>query len=230
MRILLLCRDPKNVLRDPDSVAAALRDLGSGLELSGYDLRELAGAEERLPPTLVVIDAGDDLELARWCRGNLAGIPRLASLPTLLAVEVSRLGALDFAAGFDDFILLPIVPAELYARLRQLDWRTAAFGSDEVIKVGDLVIDIAAYEVTLRGRRLDFTHQEFELLRYLASNRGRVYSREQLLQKVWGYRPGSATRTVDIHIRRLRAKLGDRAGLIETVRNVGYKLRGPDEQ
>jgi len=151
----------------------------------------------------------------------------LGETPSLISVPLSKLSSLDFSIGFDDFILMPIVPAELYARLRQLDWQTASFGSDEIIKVGDLVIDIAGYEAHLHGRRLEFTHQEFELLRFLAQHRGRVFTRDQLLQKVWGYQYTGGTRTVDIHVRRVRAKLGSTAeGLIETVRNVGYKLRG----
>jgi len=125
--------------------------------------------------------------------------------------------------------LKPVVPAELYTRLRQLDWRSATFGSDDLIKVESLVIDVAGYEARVEGRRLELTHQEFELQRFLAQNRGRVYSREQLLSKVWGYRYYGGSRTVDIHVRRLRSKLGAVAGgLIETVRNVGYKMRGGD--
>ena len=150
----------------------------------------------------------------------------LADTPALVAVTVARLPALDFSVGFDDFVLMPLVPAELYARLRQLDWKTATFGSDEVLKIDDLLIDIAGYEVHLAGRRIDLTHQEFELLRFLAQHRGRVFTRDQLLERVWGYEYAGGTRTVDIHVRRVRAKLGAVAGgLVETVRNVGYKMR-----
>ena len=207
-------------------MAGVLRDLGCNVIAAGFDFDHLDSAElRRRPPNMVVVEAGYQVEMATICRRKLDSFPALADIPSIVAVEVARLPALDFAVGFDDFVLVPIVPAELYARMRQLDWRMAAFGSEEVIKVGELVIDIAAYEATLRGRRLDFTHQEFELLRFLAANRGRVYSRAQLLDKVWGYEPGAATRTVDIHVRRLRAKLGSFAGTIETVRNVGYKMR-----
>jgi DNA-binding response OmpR family regulator len=122
-------------------------------------------------------------------------------------------------------VLMPIVPAELYARMRQVDWRTATFGSDELLKIDDLVIDIAGYEVRLGGRRIELTHQEFELLRYLGQHRGRVFTREALLERAWGYRYAGGTRTVDIHVRRVRAKLGEAGSLIETVRNVGYKMR-----
>lgn len=181
---------------------------------------------EARPPTIVVFDAVDEVALAKRSRQAVATFEPLVDTPTLLITTVPKLSAIDFSIGFHDFMLTPIVPAELYARLRQLDWRTAAFGSDEVIKLGDLVIDLAGYEVHLAGRPIDFTHQEFELLRFLAQNRGRVYSREQLLQKVWGYAYGGGTRTVDIHVRRVRAKLGTTSGgLIVTVRNVGYKLR-----
>ena len=174
------------------------------------------------------MDAGDELGRAAQCRRKLDQIPSLSEIPTLLVVTVPRLPALDFSSGFDDFLLRPIVPAELYARLRQLDWRTSAFGSDEVIKIGDLHIDVSGYEVFLGGRRLDFTHQEFELLRFLAQHRGRVFTRDQLLQKVWGYQYAGGTRTVDIHVRRLRAKMGPVTGaLIATVRHVGYKMRAP---
>lgn len=224
---MVLCAEPELTHQDPDSVASILTDLGCRVVLGRFDLGDLDEEElvERTP-AIVVVDAGDELIRANRCRRKLGEYDPLSETPTLLAVTVPRLSALDFSVGFDDFVLRPIVPAELYARLRQLDWKTSAFGTDEVTKVGDLVIDVAGYEAHLNGRRLDFTHQEFELLRFLAQNRGRVFTREQLLQKVWGYKYTGGTRTVDIHVRRVRAKLGARAGgLIETVRNVGYKMR-----
>ena len=130
----------------------------------------------------------------------------LVEVPILIAVTVARLPALDFSIGFDDFVLMPIVPAELYARLRQLDWKAATFGSDEVIKIDDLVIDIAGYEARIGGRRIDLTHQEFELLRFLAQHRGRVFTRQALLERAWGYQYAGGTRTVDIHVRRVRSQ------------------------
>ncbi|MBI5477839.1 MAG: response regulator transcription factor [Deltaproteobacteria bacterium] len=154
-------------------------------------------------------------------------LPPFADVPVLVVLGVARLPALDFGAGADDFVLRPLVPAELYARVRQLDWRTSAFAGEEALKVGDLLLDLAGYEARLHGRRLELTHQEFELLKFLAQRRGRVYTREQLLAKVWGYSYGGGSRTVDIHVRRLRAKLGAAADLIVTVRHVGYKLVSP---
>jgi len=230
MRVVVLCAEPEAALRDDESAASVLQDLGCDVVTARFDAGDLN--EEALlarPATLCVIDAGDEIERGQRCLRKLQGFAPLAELPVLLITTVPRLPALDFSAGMADFCLRPVVPAELYARLRQLDWKSATFGSDEVIKVDDLVIDIAGYEAHLRGRRLDFTHQEFELLRFLAQNRGKVFTREQLLQKVWGYRYYGGSRTVDIHVRRVRAKLGMVAGgLIETVRNVGYKMRGSE--
>ncbi len=227
MRALVLCAVPESAFRDPESVASVLADLGCRVDVAPFDL---GGLEEQevasRPPVVVVVDAGDDIERATSSRRRISRFPPLEDTPTLVALELGKLPSLDFSAGFDDFVLRPLVPVELYARLRQIDWKSAAFGSDEVIKVGALVIDAGAYEAHYHGRQLELTHQEFELLRFLCQHPGRVFSREQLLQRVWGYDYVGSTRTVDIHVRRVRAKLGKAGGtLIETVRHVGYKLR-----
>ncbi len=230
MRVVVLCAEPELTDRDADSVSSILRDLGCDVLVGRFDLGLLDEADlHRRPATIVIVDAGDEIERGIRCLRKLGGSSPLAEVPAIIAVTLARLPALDFSVGASDFILKPVVPAELYARLRQLDWDSAAFGSDEIIKMGDLLIDVAGYETRLRGRKLALTHQEFELLRFLAQNRGKVFSRDQLLQKVWGYQYYGGTRTVDIHVRRLRAKLGaSMGGLIETVRNVGYKMRGAD--
>jgi DNA-binding response OmpR family regulator len=225
--VVVLCAEPEHALGDAESAASILTDLGCRVTLGRFDLGDL-DEEELLqrPATIVVVDAGEELDRGLRSKRKLGTFGPLAETPTVLVVTLARLAALDFSAGFHDFVLKPIVPAELYTRLRQLDWRTATFGSEEVIKAEELVINIAAYEAHLGGRKIDFTHQEFELLRFLAQHRGRVFTREQLLQKVWGYQYTGGTRTVDIHVRRVRAKLGPGPGdLIETVRNVGYKMR-----
>lgn len=226
VRAVVICAEPEPS-PDPGSVAGILSDLGCRItqgrfDLGGLDLDELATR----PPTVVVVEAGDDLGRAQKTIKRLRDDGPLVEVPILLAVTVARLPSLDFSIGFDDFVLMPLVPAELYGRMRQLDWKTATFGSEEVLKIDDLVIDIAAYEVRIAGRRIELTHQEFELLRFLAQHRGRVFTREALLERAWGYRYAGGTRTVDIHVRRVRAKLGDIGSVIETVRNVGYKLRG----
>ena len=121
-------------------------------------------------------------------------------------------------------------PAEVDARLRLLTTRGPAGvdGADGALRLGELVIDEATYMARLRGRPLDLTYKEFELLKYLAQHAGRVFTRAQLLQEVWGYDFFGGTRTVDVHVRRLRAKLGtEHEQMIGTVRNVGYKFVQP---
>ncbi|HEU0031546.1 MAG TPA: response regulator transcription factor [Kofleriaceae bacterium] len=222
----MICAEPDRAA-EPGTVTTLLAELGcratvGRFDLGGLDLEQLA----KQPPTVCIVEAADDVPRAHKTIKRLRDEGPLVEVPILVALTVARLPALDFSIGFDDFVLMPIVPAELYARMRQLDWRTATFGSDEILKIDELVIDIAGYEVRLAGRRIELTHQEFELLRYLAQHRGRVFTREALLERAWGYRYAGGTRTVDIHVRRVRSKLGETAGaLIETVRNVGYKMR-----
>src|SRR6185503_333214 len=224
MKVLLVTQSPDRAASEPESPAAALRDLGCDVRAIGFDL----GLDEddlvKDPVQILVVDARERLETGYACLKALRALEPLAGTPALICVTVQRLSGLDHRAA-DDFVLVPIVPAELYARLRQLDWRFAAFSAADRIKCGELEIDTSGYEAFVRDRKLDLTHQEFELLKFLAQNRGKVWTREQLLSKVWGYRYFGGTRTVDIHVRRLRAKLGSPSdAMIETVRNVGYKL------
>ena len=192
----------------------------------GFDLQginELTFAKS--PPQVIVLDVRERLESAYACLKSLRALPTLEATPALIAVTLARLSSVDFRAA-DDFVLVPIVPTELCARVRQLDWRFASFDAAVRLKIGDLHIDLAGYEAHLRDRRLELTHQEFELLKFLAQHPNKVWTREQLLSKVWGYRYFGGTRTVDIHVRRLRAKMGKQAeSMIETVRNVGYKMQ-----
>ena len=225
MKVLLVTQTPERSASEPESPAQALRDLGCDVRTFGFDLGLDEDDLAKDPPQVLLMDARERLETAYSCLKTLRELPPLASTPAMIAVTLPRLPSLDFRAA-DDFILVPVVPAELYGRLRQLDWRLSAFEAGERLKVGDLHIDLAGYEAHLRDRKLELTHQEFELLKFLAQHRGKVWTREQLLSKVWGYRYFGGTRTVDIHVRRLRAKLGAPAdGMIETVRNVGYKMR-----
>lgn len=226
MRVIVICGEPEQA-DEPGTVAAMVGELGCRATLGRFDLGGLdldAIAEQ--PPTVVIVEAGEDVARAQKSIKRMRDEGPLIEVPILLAVTVARLPSLDFSIGFDDFVLMPLVPAELYARMRQLDWRTATFGSDELLKIDELVIDIAGYEARLAGRRVELTHQEFELLRFLGQHRGRVFTREALLERAWGYRYAGGTRTVDIHVRRVRAKLGEAGAMIETVRNVGYKMRG----
>lgn len=137
--------------------------------------------------------------------------------------ELDRVGARDV---LDDFLLMPASGAELRRRLERALWRRFGVDEKDVVRCGALAIDLANYRVTVAGEPVVLTYKEYELLRTLAVNAGRVFTREQLLSRVWGYDYYGGARTVDVHIRRIRAKI-ETKGLrfIETVRNVGYRLR-----
>jgi DNA-binding response OmpR family regulator len=225
VRVIVICAEPERV-DEPGTVAVLLAELGCRATLGRFDLGGIdLDAVSEQPPTVVIVEAADDIGRAHKSIKRMRDAGPLVEVPILIAVTVARLPSLDFSIGFDDFVLMPIVPAELYARMRQLDWRTATFDTDEILKIGELLIDIPGYEARLAGRRVELTHQEFELLRFLGQHRGRVFTRDALLERAWGYRYAGGTRTVDIHVRRVRAKLGEHGTIIETVRNVGYKMR-----
>jgi DNA-binding response OmpR family regulator len=174
---------------------------------------------------VVLLDARRELVRAR----GLARVIRATGLrcPLLLVVTEGALAAVQADWGADDFVLDTAGPAEVDARMRLAIARTQADGEDtpDVVRDGDLVIEESTYTAKLRGQALDLTFKEFELLKYLAQHPGRVFTRAQLLQEVWGYDYFGGTRTVDVHVRRLRAKLGsEHESLIGTVRNVGYRF------
>jgi len=178
---------------------------------------------------IVIVDARMDLAGARTLCKMLSSTGVAAALMAVLTD--GGLVALSPDWGCDDVLLDTAGPAEVNARLRwAVDRRLAGAAPVDgphsgLIEAGDISIDEHTYAAKLRGRTLDLTYKEFELLKYLAAHPGRVFSRAQLLQEVWGYDYFGGTRTVDVHVRRLRAKLGtDFESLIGTVRNVGYKL------
>ena len=149
-----------------------------------------------------------------------------AQIPALGLVSQDNSALLDPTLAVEDLIYTPMRDNELRSRVRRILWRTGSWDSGQVIRVGDLVIDQERYEIAVAGRRVILTFKEYQLLCLLATNPGRVYSREALLSRVWGYDYFGGTRTVDVHIRRLRSKVEDATHLfIETVRNVGYRFR-----
>ena len=171
---------------------------------------------------LILIDARFDLASAKsLCKIlNTTGI----NVPLVLILTEGGLTAVSADWGVDDVILEGAGPAEADARIRLAIGRQALNKSSSKIQASGVVIDEASYSAKVHGRPLDLTFKEFELLRFLATHPSRVFTREQLLSEVWGYDYFGGTRTVDVHVRRLRAKLGDLESLIGTVRNVGCRF------
>ena len=174
---------------------------------------------------LILVDARTDLAQAK----SLCRVLRATGLssPLMAILTEGGLAGLTSEWGIDDVLLDSAGPAEVDARLRLALTRADSGDVEEAgpIRAGDLVVDENSYSAKVRGRVLDLTYKEFELLKFLAQHPGRVFSRAQLLQEVWGYDYFGGTRTVDVHVRRLRAKLGsDHESLIGTIRNVGYRF------
>lgn len=201
------------------------------LGLLAHQVRVMAAeASALLEPTsadLILVDGRDDLPGIRALCKVLRATG--SSVPILLVVTEGGLAAVTAEWGVDDIVLVTAGPGEVEARFRLAMGRLAGdLGPDTAIQHGELVIDETSYTASIRGKALDLTYKEFELLKHLSQHPGRVFTREQLLQEVWGFDYFGGTRTVDVHVRRLRAKLGpEHESLIGTVRNVGYRLVPP---
>jgi DNA-binding response OmpR family regulator len=211
-----------NTLAPSAEVLPALGLLSHHVRILPAEASALVDAPEA---DAVIVDARRELAMAKsLCRVlTTTGV----SAPLLVVVTEGGLAGLTAEWGVDDVLLDTAGPAEVEARLRLAVGRRAEADEEEAgpITAGALVIDETTYSVRLRGRLLDLTYKEFELLKYLAQHPGRVFTRSQLLQEVWGYDYFGGTRTVDVHVRRLRAKLGiEHELLIGTVRNVGYRF------
>jgi len=177
---------------------------------------------------LIFVDARRDLVGARALCKILASAG--SSVPIVLVLTEGGLTAVTGEWGIDDVMLEGAGPAEADARIRLAIDRRASEPEQTKIQASGVTIDEASYSAKVHGRSLDLTYKEFELLRFLATHPSRVFTREQLLSEVWGYDYFGGTRTVDVHVRRLRAKLGDSESLIGTVRNVGYRFNVIDDE
>jgi DNA-binding response OmpR family regulator len=216
-----------NSLGSAADVLPALEFLGHPTSVRPLEASALLDAA---PADAVIVDARRSLAEAR----GLCRLLRTTGLDGALLAVVGEggLAAVSPDWGLDDVVLADAGPAEVEARLRLATARPAANAApelvDRAIHRGALIVDDSTYTCRLDGRALDLTFKEFELLKFLAQHPGRVFSRAQLLQEVWGYDYYGGTRTVDVHVRRLRAKLGtEHDCLIGTVRNVGYKFVAP---
>ncbi|UQX90352.1 winged-helix domain-containing protein [Jatrophihabitans telluris] len=207
-------------------VLPALGLLGHQVTVSEFDVSPLLSTTA----DAVLIDARFNLAGARAFAKVLATAE--LSLPMIAVLKEGGLVALSADWSVDDVLLDTAGPAEVDARLRLALARRSAVvdGEPGLVKVGDLTIEESTYTARLKTNTLDLTYKEFELLKFLAQHPGRVFSRSHLLQEVWGYDYFGGTRTVDVHVRRLRAKLGvEYEAMIGTVRNVGYKFVKPAE-
>ena len=205
------------------------------LDRAGYPWKAVSGIDPRDEPddgwagAIVWGESGtgrgdDAFSLCRALRKR-----ELPLAPLLVILDPARLADLELREDlFDDFMLSPVRAEELEARLKHLFWRTGRGLRPELVEYGPLVLNLETYQASVGGRALDLTYMEYELLRFLATHPGRVFTRETLLSRVWGYEYYGGARTVDVHIRRLRAKLGEEnANLISTVRSVGYRFGQP---
>ncbi|MCU1493914.1 MAG: response regulator with CheY-like receiver domain and winged-helix DNA-binding domain [Acidimicrobiaceae bacterium] len=205
--------------------------LAKALDAAGYPWMSVTDVEaaKRLEPedgwAGAIVSAVEDPDGAFGLCRSLR--KRETSLtPLLLIIEAHQLAELELREDlFDDFTIASSMPDEIEARLGHLLWRTGRGKRHDVIAYGPLALNLETYQAVVAGRPLDLTFMEYELLRFLAAHPGKVFTREVLLSRVWGYEYFGGARTVDVHIRRLRAKLGEEhAHLIETVRSVGYRF------
>jgi len=220
------------VIEDEKEIRDLLR---YNLERAGYRVAAFADGEKGLEelfasrPDAVVLDlmlpGRNGLEILREVRGE----PATADLPVVVltarGAEMDKL--LGFEHGADDYLTKPFSPRELIARIGALLRRARPESRGHALERGPLRIDFDAHEATMGGRPLALTRREFELLAFLARHPGRAISRDELLRKVWGYDYLGETRTVDVHVRRLRMKIGEEHPVIETVTGAGYKFVAP---
>ena len=214
---------------EPDAlelIGFNLRNSGFSVMTAGDGAEALKLARENIPDLIlldVMLPEMDGLEVCRTLRGN----PATRSIPIIMltarAAEIDRVLGLEL--GADDYVTKPFSPRELTLRVKNLLKRGAREGGAlEQLRVGLLFIDVPGHSVSVDGKPVELTATEFKLLTTLASRRGRVQSRDQLLRDVWEYDNAIDTRTVDTHMRRLREKLGPAANHLDTVRGVGYRF------
>jgi len=228
MSSILIIEDEKDIL---DLVEYHLKQAGFQV-LTSTDGGE--GLEQAIKkrPNLIILDlmlpGMDGKDVCRVLKSN----PATQTIPVLMLTakteELDRV--VGFELGADDYVTKPFSPRELVLRIKAILRRKTLDAEEvKVIRIGDLLIDVDRHQVSIKDRPISLTSTEFKLLVELASKRGRVQTRQGLLDRVWGYNCEGYDRTVDTHIRRLREKLGDMAGYIETLRGFGYRFREKEE-
>ena len=216
-RVLIITADNKTLVPLQDKIVASGYDCATA---SYDDAQELI---DRQSPNLVLVDSSSHFDTPAW--QFIVSIKKKKNLPVIALVAVENFSSLDNFNGVDDFIIYPYDDTELLLRIKRLLRKAREADNGEKIRCDGLTIDLATCEVTVDGRKADLTFKEYELLKLMASNRGRVFTREALLDKIWGYDYYGGDRTVDVHMRRLRSKIEDvNHTYIETVRNIGYRF------
>jgi DNA-binding response OmpR family regulator len=214
-RILLAYQSEGSALLERDLTVA-------GFEVTARRMIDADVLAEEPGADIIVMEAPPRPEELRRLLENPA---RSAKTPLVLLARPDQLASIDATLPLDDFITVPVASEELALRLRRLLWRKTGLDEASIARAGDLVMDMANYKVYVGDAPVSLTYKEFELLRFLMVNRGKVFTREALLNRVWGYEYYGGARTVDVHIRRLRSKIETGADVyIETVRNVGYRF------
>lgn len=176
-------------------------------------------------PKLLLLDMGNPFSVEKTYMLPKK-IKREKKLPIIALLSRETLNSLEPRLSIDDFVVEPWDSNEIALRVRRIFWHANKAVEGKIIECGDLIIDLENYEVTINGSLVMLTYKEYELLKYLATNRGRVITRETLLNEIWGYDYFGGDRTVDVHIRRLRSKIEDPThSFIETVRNIGYRFK-----
>jgi len=205
---------------------------GSGVSIVTTSYQEAMETAAGTSPQILLAEISGSDNAEKW--QTAADLKKKRKLPLIAIVPAEILDTIDLYSGFDDFIITPFKNAELLLRVNRLvssaakaekAIATAAALNPELIQCDGLTIDTATCEVTVDGEKVDLTFKEYELLKLMAGSKGRVFTREVLLDKIWGYDYFGGDRTVDVHVRRLRSKIEDAAHTyIETVRNIGYKF------
>jgi DNA-binding response OmpR family regulator len=211
------------VIYQTEAAAALKRDLAAfDIEVEALGSAQADEALGRPDYDALIVEATTNLEETR----HLIESPlRSQKAPMVLLLRHEQLAGVDVAWPIDDFLVLPLSAEELNARLRRAVWRRTGVDAENTLRSGALLVDLANYKVFVSDQAVNLTFKEFELLRFLMTNRGKVFTREALLNRVWGYEYFGGARTVDVHIRRLRSKIETGSTVyIETVRNVGYRF------
>jgi two-component system alkaline phosphatase synthesis response regulator PhoP len=208
-----------------------LQTLARELQAAGYTVSACPSGEaaphleEETCPDAIVINLTHQPSDA-IARELLAGESLPDQVATVVLLSSEQVETFDATLAVDDFLIWPASTIEVVTRLRHALWRRTGVDSDNAVRCGDLVMDLGSYRVFVSGHPIDLTYKEYELLRFLATHPDKVFTRDTLLNRVWGYEFYGGARTVDVHIRRLRSKLEDvNHSFIETVRNVGYRFK-----